>query len=64
MPFVLIVLLSLLKFEGLAHAQAAPAVNTVGVLGGTLIAMWNYWGWDNASSREPSSDRKEPTRGP
>lgn len=60
-PFALIVLFSPLRFGNLAHAQAAPAINTVGVLGGTLIAMWNYWGWDNASTIARAVNRPQRT---
>ncbi len=49
-PFALIVLLAPFHAGSLAHAHTAPVTSTVGLLGGTLIAMWNYMGWDNAST--------------
>jgi amino acid transporter len=49
-PFALIVLIAPFKAGALAHASTAPITSTVGLLGGTLIAMWNYMGWDNAST--------------
>jgi amino acid transporter len=49
-PFALIVLLSPFKIGGLTQTHIAPATSTVGLLGGMLIAMWNYMGWDNAST--------------
>jgi amino acid transporter len=49
-PFAVMVLMAALKVGALAHAQAAPVTSTVGLLGGALIAMWNYMGWDNAST--------------
>jgi len=49
-PFGLIVLLAPFKAGALAHAHTAPVTSTVGLLGGTLVAMWNYMGWDNAST--------------
>lgn len=49
-PFALIVLLAPFQAGGLTQAQAAPATSAVGLLGGMLIAMWNYMGWDNAST--------------
>ena len=49
-PFALIVLLAPFQAGTLAHAHTAPVTSTVGLLGGTLIAMWNYMGWDNAST--------------
>jgi amino acid transporter len=60
-PFLLIVLLSPLKLGGLAHSQTASAVSNVGLLGGTLIAMWNYWGWDNASTIARAVDQPQKT---
>ena len=53
MPFALIVLLSPLHLAAASSASVAPvasAVGSVGLLGGMLIAMWNYMGWDNAST--------------
>ena len=49
-PFALIVVLGPFEAGALAHAHTAPVTSTVGLLGGTLIAMWNYMGWDNAST--------------
>lgn len=49
-PFALIVLLAPFQAGALSHAQTAPVTSTVGLLGGTLIAMWNFMGWDNAST--------------
>jgi amino acid transporter len=51
-PFAFIVVLSPFKLTALAEAHAAaPAAGTgLGLLGGVLVAMWNYMGWDNAST--------------
>ncbi len=49
-PFALIVLLAPLKLGALAGAVTTPTTSTVGFIGGVLIAMWNYMGWDNAST--------------
>jgi amino acid transporter len=49
-PFAMIVLLAPFKVGALAEAHTSPVTSTVGLLGGTLIAMWNYMGWDNAST--------------
>jgi len=49
-PFALIVVLSPLKMGALAEADAAPAATGLSLLGGVLVAMWNYMGWDNAST--------------
>jgi amino acid transporter len=49
-PFALIVVLAPLKTGVLAHIAVAPTTSTVGLVGGILIAMWNYMGWDSAST--------------
>jgi amino acid transporter len=49
-PFVLIVLIAPLKMGALAGVTTAPTTSTVGLVGGLLICMWNYMGWDNAST--------------
>jgi amino acid transporter len=50
-PFVALTILGLLhKFSSTA-AQAAPVpLSHIDILGGILIAMWNYMGWDNTST--------------
>jgi amino acid transporter len=60
MPFALIVLLSPLKAATLGPSHSAP-VATVGLLGGMLIAMWNYMGWDNASTIAQEVERPQRT---
>jgi len=49
-PFVLIVLIAPAKIGALSDAATAPTTSTVGLVGGLLICMWNYMGWDNAST--------------
>jgi amino acid transporter len=49
-PFVAIVLLAPFKLGALANAVTKPTTSTVDILGGLLICMWNYMGWDNAST--------------
>jgi len=58
-PFALIVLLSPLKLGALAGAATTPITSTVGLLGGVLICMWNYMGWDNASTIAREVDRPQ-----
>jgi len=60
-PFALIVLLAPFKMGALTHAHAAPVTSTVGLLGGTLIALWNYMGWDNASTIALEVERPQRT---
>src|SRR6266852_8542635 len=60
-PFALIVLLAPFKAGALAGAATAPVTSTVGLLGGILICMWNYMGWDNASTIAGEVDRPQRT---
>jgi len=51
MPFALVVLLS--PVHGGTFAAEPHAAGTgvsIGLLGAVLVAMWNYMGWDNAST--------------
>src|SRR5690349_670353 len=64
MPFALIVLLSPFKLAAATSASVVPVgsgVATVGLLGGMLIAMWNYMGWDNASTIALEVERPQRT---
>jgi len=49
-PFVAIVVLAPFKLGALANAVTRPTTSTVDIVGGLLICMWNYMGWDNAST--------------
>jgi amino acid transporter len=49
-PFVVIVLIASTKAGALAGAATTPTTSSVGLVGGLLICMWNYMGWDNAST--------------
>ena len=60
MPFALIVLLAPFKLAA-TSAPVAPAAGSVGLLGGMLIAMWNYMGWDNASTIALEVERPQRT---
>jgi amino acid transporter len=60
-PFVLIVLLAPFKFGALAGAVTTPTTSSVDIIGGLLIAMWNYMGWDNASTIATEVERPQRT---
>ena len=60
-PFVLIVLLSPLKYGALFHAVTTPTTSKVDIIGGLLICMWNYMGWDNASTIATEVERPQRT---
>ena len=49
-PFALIVLIAPMKIGALTGVETVPTTSTVGLVGGLLICMWNYMGWDNAST--------------
>jgi len=49
-PFAVIVILAPFKYGALAHAVTRPTAVDVDLVGGLLIALWNYMGWDNAST--------------
>ena len=50
LPFALIVLIAPMKAGALSGVATASTTSTVGLVGGLLICMWNYMGWDNAST--------------
>ena len=60
-PFALIVVLAPFKLSAMAEAHAAPATTGMGLLGGMLVAMWNYMGWDNASTIAQEVERPQRT---
>src|ERR1700752_318289 len=49
-PFAAIFVLAPFKIGALANAVTKPTTSNVDILGGLLICMWNYMGWDNAST--------------
>ena len=60
-PFAIIVLLAPLKIGALSAAVTQPTTSTVDMVGGLLIAMWNYMGWDNASTIAAEVERPHKT---
>ncbi len=60
-PFALIVILAPFKYGALVHAVTAPTTSHVDVITGLLISMWNYMGWDNASTIAMEVKRPERT---
>jgi amino acid transporter len=60
-PFAMIVVMAPLKIGALAEAHTAPAATGLGLLGGVLVAMWNYMGWDNASTIAQEVERPQRT---
>jgi amino acid transporter len=60
-PFALIVVLAPWKLGALANTVTAPTTSSVDIIGGLLIAMWNYMGWDNASTIATEVERPQRT---
>jgi amino acid transporter len=60
-PFALVIVLSPLKVGSYAEPHAASAATGLGLLGGVLVAMWNYMGWDNASTIAQEVERPQRT---
>ncbi|MGC1227852.1 MAG: APC family permease [Candidatus Sulfotelmatobacter sp.] len=60
-PFVAIVLIAPFKLGALANAVTKPTTSSVDILGGLLICMWNYMGWDNASTIATEVERPQRT---
>jgi len=62
LPFGLIVLLTPAKLGAFsAQPEAAASGASVGLLGAVLVAMWNYMGWDNASTIAQEVERPQRT---
>ena len=49
-PFVAIVVLAPFKHGAFEHVIASPTASHITLIGGLLVCMWNYMGWDNAST--------------
>ena len=60
-PFAVIVVLAPFKYGALANAVTTPTTSHVSIVGGLLIAMWNYMGWDNASTIAREVDEPQRT---
>jgi amino acid transporter len=58
LPFALVVVLSPLRIGALA---AEPHAASTGLGVGVLVAMWNYMGWDNASTIAQEVERPRKT---
>jgi amino acid transporter len=60
-PFAAIFVLAPFKIHALANAVTKPTTSNVDILGGLLICMWNYMGWDNASTIAAEVERPQRT---
>jgi amino acid transporter len=60
-PFIAIVCIAPFRFGGLAQAITRPTNSSIDILTGVLICMWNYMGWDNASTIAAEVERPQRT---
>jgi amino acid transporter len=61
-PFAVLTICGLLyRSNAIPVAASAPSHATGDILGGILIAMWNYMGWDNTSTIAGEVDRPQRT---
>ena len=60
-PFALVVVLAPFKTGTLADPHVAPAATGLSLIGGVLVALWNYMGWDNASTIAQEVERPQRT---
>src|SRR5499427_10999162 len=60
-PFVAILVIAPFKIGALANAVTKPTTSRVDLIGGLLICMWNYMGWDNASTIATEVERPQRT---
>jgi amino acid transporter len=61
LPFALVVVMTPFKLGSFAEPHTAAAGTSLGLLGGVLVAMWNYMGWDNASTIAQEVERPQRT---
>jgi amino acid transporter len=60
-PFALIVVIAPFKTNMLSEVHASSSGASLGLIGGVLVAMWNYMGWDNASTIAQEVERPQRT---
>jgi amino acid transporter len=60
-PFVVLTMLAFFGHHGAAAATSAQGTGASDLAGGVLVAMWNYMGWDNASTVAGEVDRPQRT---
>ena len=62
-PFIAIVCIAPFRFGALAQAITKPTNSSIDILTGVLICMWNYMGWDNASTIAAEVERPRRQQG-
>jgi amino acid transporter len=60
-PFAILVVMAPFKAGALATPHPDSTATGLGLLSGVLVAMWNYMGWDNASTIAQEVERPQRT---
>ena len=60
LPFVVLIIFALWK-HGMFAGQTVQSTTHVDLIAGILVAMWNYMGWDNASTIAAEVDNPQRT---
>ena len=60
-PFAVIVVMAPFKVGAFASGHGTAEATSLGLIGGVLVAMWNYMGWDNASTVAQEVERPQRT---
>ncbi|MGB6834624.1 MAG: APC family permease [Candidatus Acidiferrum sp.] len=60
-PFAVIVVMAPFKVGAFASGHGGAEATGLGLVGGVLVAMWNYMGWDNASTVAQEVERPQRT---
>ncbi len=60
-PFAALTIVALMHRSAAGAAVAPAPLSHADLLGGILVAMWNYMGWDNASTIAGEVDRPQRT---
>jgi amino acid transporter len=60
-PFAAIVVMAPFKAGAFSSGHSPAEATSLGLIGGVLVAMWNYMGWDNASTVAQEVERPQRT---
>ncbi|MGC1364081.1 MAG: APC family permease [Candidatus Acidiferrum sp.] len=60
-PFAVIVVMAPFKVGAFTSGHGGAEATGLGLVGGVLVAMWNYMGWDNASTVAQEVERPQRT---
>ncbi|MBA3913485.1 MAG: APC family permease [Acidobacteriales bacterium] len=49
-PFAIVIVIALFRVGAFAHGTTTLPASKIDLVGGLLVAMWTYMGWDNATT--------------